>query len=353
MRVRPRASAASGAPSWGDSAQRAPAAAARPRTAGAPPAPVSAPSPSPASASAPASSAATPPAESAPSADARARKTHGERTLTLLTVYLVLLELVPSSWVLPSLGAVGTPSNIFALAMLLWYVGSWLVGRVTAAPGTRSPRVVMVLLAASMLIAYTSLAQSDRAPLSMEMQAADRGLIGLAAWIGVVVVVSAGISDYETLQKLLRRAVLMGAAVGALGIFESFTHSNPIASIHIPGLNPVSTSDQYLERAGLTRPSSTASHPLELAGVLTMLLPFAIQQAFDPARQGWARKWLPVAMIGGMIPLTVSRTSIIGLLVALAFLLPTWKPARRRGALGVMVIGAVGVKVAVPGLGQP
>ncbi|HEU5332332.1 MAG TPA: oligosaccharide flippase family protein [Actinocrinis sp.] len=263
----------------------------------------------------------------------------------------MLLELVPSSWVLPSLGAVGTPSNIFALAMLLWYVGSWLVGRVTAAPGSRSPRVAMVFLAASMLIAYTSLAQSDRAPLSTELQAADRGLIGLAAWIGVVVVASAGIGDYETLQKLLRRAVLMGAAVGALGIFESFTHSNPIASIHIPGLNPVSTSDQFLERAGLTRPSSTASHPLELAGVLTMLLPFAIQQAFDPARQGRARKWLPVVLIGGMIPLTVSRTSIIGLLVALVFLLPTWKPARRRGALGVIVIGSVGVKVAVPGLG--
>ena len=340
MRVRPRASS-SGTSSWGDSAERAPAPPARPRAAVAEPASVPAPTPS----------AATPVVAPVLSAEARARKTRGERTLTLLTVYLVLLELVPSSWVLPSLGAVGTPSNIFALAMLLWYVGSWLVGRVSAAPGTRSPRVVMVFLAASMLIAYTSLAQSDRAPVAMEVQAADRGLIGLAAWIGVVVVASAGIGDYETLQKLLRRAVLMGAAVGALGMFESFTHSNPIASIHIPGLNPVSTSDQFLERAGLTRPSSTASHPLELAGVLTMLLPFAIQQAFDPARQGWARKWVPVALIGGMIPLTVSRTSIIGLIVALVFLLPTWKPGRRRGALGVLVLGAAGVKVAVPGLG--
>jgi PST family polysaccharide transporter len=280
-----------------------------------------------------------------------ARRIRGNRTLTILTVYLVLLELVPSSWVVPALGAVGTPSNIFALVALLWYVGSWLVGRVTPFPGTRSPRVAMCFLAASMLMAYTSLAQSDRAPLALEVQAADRGLIELFAWIGVVVVSSAGIGDYDTLRVLLRRAVLMAAAVGALGIYESFTHSNPIATLHIPGLNPVSTSDQFLQRAGLTRPSSTASHPLELAGVLTMLLPFAIQQAFDPARRGWVRKWLPVALIGGMVPLTVSRTSIIGLCVALLFLLPTWQPARRWSALGVIAIGAAGVKFAVPGLG--
>lgn len=344
MRVRPRASAAAGAPGWGEQARAAPVAVA-------PEIPVAVPARAASAAPSAGISAATSRAASAPSAKVRARKSRSERTLSILTVYLVLLELVPSSWVLPSLGAVGTPSNIFALGMLLWYLGSWLVGRVAAAPGTRSPRVAMCFLAASMLIAYTSLAQSDRAPSSLEIQAADRGLIGLAAWIGVVVVASAGIGDFETLQRLLRRAVLMGAAVGALGIYESFTHSNPIASVHLPGLNPVSTSDDFLQRAGLTRPSSTASHPLELAGVLTMLLPFAIQQAFDPARRGWARKWLPVALIGGMIPLTVSRTSIIGLLVALLFLLPTWRPARRRAALGVIAIGAAGVKFAVPGLG--
>ncbi len=283
--------------------------------------------------------------------DTSARPTRGGRNLTVLTTYLVLLELVPSSWVVPALGAVGTPSNVFALVMLLWYVGSWLTGRFTLAPETRSPRVAMCFLAASILMAYVSLGQSDRAPVALETQAADRGLIGLVAWIGVVVVSSAGIGDYETLQRLLRRAVLMASVVGGLGIYESFSKSNPIATLHIPGLTAVSSSDDYLVRAGLLRPSSTASHPLELAGVLTMLLPFAIQQAFDPARRGWVRKWLPVALIGGMVPLTVSRTSIIGLLVVLLFLIPTWRRSRRWGALGVIAIASAGVKFAVPGLG--
>ena len=283
--------------------------------------------------------------------DETAHDAHGITALKILTGYLVLLELVPSAWVVPALGAVGTPSNIFALLALLWYLLSWLGGRIAPAPATRSPRVVMCFLAASMLLAYISLGQASRAPVSTEVTAADRGLIGLAAWIGVVVVSSAGIRDYAQLQTLLRRAVLMGAAVAALGIFESFTKSNPIASLHVPGLDPVSTADQFLTRAGLTRPSSTAQHPLELAGVLTMLLPFAIQQALDPVRSGWLRKWAPVALIGGMIPLTVSRTSIIGLFVVLVMLLPTWRPARRWAALGFLAVGALGAKVAVPGLG--
>jgi O-antigen/teichoic acid export membrane protein/O-antigen ligase len=275
----------------------------------------------------------------------------GITVLKILTTYLVLLELVPSAWVVPALGAVGTPSNIFALLSLLWYLLSWLGGRIAPAPATRSPRVIMCFLTASMLLAYISLGQSSRAPVSTEVTAADRGLIGLAAWIGVVVVSSAGIRDYTQLQTLLRRAVLMGTAVAALGIFESFTKSNPIASLHVPGLDPVSTADQFLTRAGLTRPSSTAQHPLELAGVLTMLLPFAIQQALDPVRTGWLRKWAPVALIGGMIPLTVSRTSIIGLVVVLVMLLPTWRPARRWAALMFLALGALAAKVAVPGLG--
>ena len=290
--------------------------------------------------------------------------THGRRSagsahampstapLKVLTGYLVLLELVPSAWVVPALGAVGTPANIFALLALLWHLITWFGGRGRpAAPGTRSPRVVMCFLTASMLLAYISLGQSDRAPVATEVTAADRGLIGLLAWIGVVVVSSTGIRDYAQLQTLLRRAVVMGSVVGALGIYESFTASNPIASLHIPGLNPVSTADQFLTRAGLTRPSSTAQHPLELAGVLTMLLPFAIQQALDPAIQGRLRKWAPVALIGGMIPLTVSRTSIIGLIVVLVMLVPTWRPARRWAALGFLAVGAAGAKVAVPGLG--
>jgi PST family polysaccharide transporter len=83
-----------------------------------------------------------------------------------------------------------------------------------------------------------------------------------------------------------------------------------------------------------------------------MLLPFAIQQALDPARRhtGWARRWMPVILIGGALPMTVSRTSMIALITVLVVLIPTWKSSRRWGALGFIAIGAGVMKVAVPGL---
>ncbi|MCZ9342359.1 hypothetical protein NGM37_31830, partial [Streptomyces sp. TRM76130] len=60
---------------------------------------------------------------------------------TILTGYLVLAVFVPSNLTLPALGGVGTPANVFALLGLLWYLATWLGGRVLPAPGTRPPRV--------------------------------------------------------------------------------------------------------------------------------------------------------------------------------------------------------------------
>lgn len=276
----------------------------------------------------------------------------GLDAVAVLTVYVVLLELVPSSWAIPSLGAAGTPANIYALLALLWYLASWLAGRILPASGTRAVRIALCVFAVCVLVSYVSLAQSTRAPVSTETLAADRGLISLAAWTGVVVVSSAGISDLGRLQTLLRRLVVLGSAVAALGILEFYTKRDLLASIHIPGLRPTAGLADVMVRGAFTRPASTASHPLELSGVLAMLLPFAIQQALDPARRhrGRLRRWLPVVLIGGSLPLTVSRTSIIGLVVVLLVLVPTWKSSRRWPAFGFIALGVGVMKFAVPGL---
>ena len=51
-------------------------------------------------------------------------------SVTLFTTYLVLLLLIPSNLVFAPMGGVGTPANIVALGILLWYVISWIVGRI-------------------------------------------------------------------------------------------------------------------------------------------------------------------------------------------------------------------------------
>ncbi len=279
------------------------------------------------------------------------RRRHGVDAVAVLSVYVVLLELIPSTWTLPSLGAAGTVANVYALLALMWYLASWLAGRLLPASGTRAVRIALLLFSVSILISYTSLAESDRAPLQAETQAADRGLIELAAWVGVVVVSSGAITDLDRLKTLLRRMVVCGSFVGGLGIVEFMTHKDLLANIHVPGLK-ASSDISDLIRGAFTRPPSTAAHPLELAGVLAMLLPFAIQQALDPARHhtGWVRRWMPVILIGGALPMTVSRTSMIALITVLVVLIPTWKSSRRWSALGFIAVGAGAMKVAVPGL---
>jgi hypothetical protein len=269
---------------------------------------------------------------------------------TVLTGYLALAFFIPSNLVLPALGGVGTPANVFALLGLLWYLASWLTGRISPAPGTRGPRLVMSLLAAAVLMAY--IADATRGSSHEEVLAADRGLIGMLVWVSLVVLASAGVQDRDRLDTLMRRMVVMGSVVAAIGYYDFFSATNIADSIHIPGLNSSVAGVTTLDRGSFVRPRSTTAQSLEFGGMLALLVPFAVQQAFDPVRKGASvlRRWGPVAVMGGALPLTVSRTSIIGAALVVAVMLPRWKPQRRWAAIGLLA-GSVGVfKVLVPGL---
>ncbi|MFJ3201446.1 O-antigen ligase family protein [Streptomyces sp. NPDC086989] len=268
----------------------------------------------------------------------------------LLSGYLGLAFFIPSNLTLPGMGGVGTPANVFALLGLFWYLATWLTGRIRAAPGTRLPRVVMWLLALSVLASY--LADATRGSTHKEVLGADRGLIGLLVWVSIVVLVSAGIQDRARLDVLLRRAVVMASVVAAIGYYDFFTATNIAEHISIPGLHSSVAQITTLDRGAFTRPRSTTAQPLEFGGMLALLLPFAVQQAFDPVRSHLSRwrRWGPVVLMGGALPLTVSRTSIIGALIVVLVMVPRWKPQRRWTAIGLLLGSVACFKVLVPGL---
>ncbi|MFJ4777205.1 O-antigen ligase family protein [Streptomyces sp. NPDC088762] len=298
--------------------------------------------------------AAGPPA--GPPVPSRSRRVHrGLRALNLdttrlLTGYLALAFFIPSNLTLPGMGGVGTPANVFALLGLFWYLAAWLTGRIRPAPGTGLPRVVMCLLAVAVLASY--IANAGRGSVHKEILAADRGLIALLVWVSLVVLVSAGIKDRARLDVLLRRAVVMGAVVAAIGYYDFFTATNIADHIGIPGLQSSVPQITTLDRGAFTRPRSTTAQPLEFGGMLALLLPFAVQQAFDPVRGHLSRvrRWGPVVLMGGALPLTVSRTSIIGVLIVVLVMVLRWKPQRRWAAIGLLMGAVACFKVIVPGL---
>lgn len=289
---------------------------------------------------------------------ARGRARHSRRgplnrpldATTILTGYLALAFFIPSNLTLPALGGVGTPANVFALLGLLWFTASWLCGRIVPAPGTRGPRIAMCVLCGAVLLAYV--ADATRGSTHEEVLGADRGLIGLLVWVSLVVLSSAGIQDRDRLDVLMRRLVVMGTVVAALGYYDFFAAANIADSISIPGLHASVAHISAMDRGSFTRPRSTTAHPLEFGGMLALLVPFAVQQAFDPAHahRGGFRRWAPVAVMGGALPLTVSRTSIIGALIVAVVLMPRWKPQRRWAAIGLLMGSVAAFKVIVPGL---
>ncbi|WP_433613954.1 O-antigen ligase family protein [Dactylosporangium sp. CA-139114] len=273
------------------------------------------------------------------------RRSAGQGPVTILAIYIVLLLLIPSRIVLPGLGATGTLANVFILAALVWYGVSWLMRRITPALFTRAPRLAMFFFAVAVLLSYIAAARRDSS--ALESSAADRALIQLLAWFPVVLIATS-LRDYADLDRLLRLFVRCSAIVGFVAILEFLFKTSLTAWMSIPGFS--NGGPELISRGSFVRPTSTAANTLELATIMAIALPFALQQGFNPVKRGVLRQWLPVVVIALSAVMTVSRTSIIGLAIVFLTLLPTWPAKRLLPTMGALTVGIGASPVVLPGL---
>jgi O-antigen ligase len=263
----------------------------------------------------------------------------------ILAVYIVLLLFVPSRLVIAGFGAVGTLANMFLLVAFMWYAVSWLTRDVRPAAQTRLPRIALFGYAVAVLLSYVAVGRRDADPL--EYSAADRALLQLLVWVPLILLATS-LTEYAQIDRLLRLYVRCSTAIGVVAIAEFFLKRSLTGWIRIPGMSSAAT--ELVTRGAFVRPTATASHPLELATIMVIALPFALQQAFHGAGRSAWRRWLPVGIVAVAAVTTVSRTSIIGLVVVMLVLLPTWD-ARRVGRTALLLFPALaGLKVISPGL---
>ena len=268
--------------------------------------------------------------------------------MSALTLLIVLLIGVPSILIFSPLGSAGTPADVLGLLLLI----VWVFRRISRGRPARkiNPIVVaMMVFLTSVLAAY--LAAATRPITPIEISAADRGLLSVVAWLGMLLAAMEGPADRDQLDTLMRRVAAGGGALATIGLLQFVTKMPLVNYIVIPGLKENSDLAALLsDRNNLTRPPGTAIHPIEFGAVLTMILPFALHYAMYDKTRSQLRRWYPVAAIAAAVPISISRSAILSAVIVLLFLLPTWAPALRRRAGAAIVALVAALYLVVPGL---
>ena len=210
-------------------------------------------------------------------------------------------------------------------------------------------RVAAFLFVGACLASYAKAALT--ALPAADISVADLGLVRVAALVGILLVANDAITSEERFMVLVRRLTLFAGLYATLGLFQFFTGLSIVDTWQIPGLSGAGDTG-IGARSGFVRSAATATHPLEYAVVLTMMLPFCLTVAIrDRSRSAFLR-WFPVAVITLSTVLSVTRSAFLAMAAVYLVLLPSWPPAVRRAAGAMLALGAVAVYVAVPGHGR-
>lgn len=285
-----------------------------------------------------------------------------------VVLYILLLFGIPTRLIVGPIGAPGSPANLLAMVLLLWWV-CWLVsGRL--ARGRSDPlRVAVALFLAASLAAYASghhqgwyqpanirplvgAVRQWRVASVPEMtdllgSAADRGLLALAGWVGIVVFTSAGLRTWSALRQVVHWLVGAAAVVAALGVVQYVTGTNIASYIRVPGLTAQSEFGETVARQGLGRVVSTSTHPIELAVIMGAALPLALHVAFTSRR---LLAWVPTILIGVAALLTISRSGVVVAGVAMVILFLRWPMRRRLFVILALPAAIVVGRMLFPGL---
>jgi O-antigen ligase len=270
---------------------------------------------------------------------------------TALSVFVVLLIAIPSGLVVKALGGWATPALLLALGLLLWWVVGRIVPSLRLSREFQPVRIAIGLFGASLLASYSTgfLHHLD----GLQARSADRLMVFAAGLLGVALLAMDGLTSWDRLNAVLRRLVATGAVCAGLGIFSFFTGLYPVNSIKIPGLSwnlDISTELFIGERSHFRRVAGTARHPIEFGVLLAMIFPLAVQFALHTPKSRNRRWWLCVAVIGTALPMSLSRSGIIGVVTAGLVLFVSWPRKRQIRVLLAAPFYAVVMKLMIPGL---
>lgn len=267
----------------------------------------------------------------------------------LVSTMVLILAVIPAPLTIPNLSELGHPGTL----MSLFVAGVWLLSRThprLATRGFQPMRWIVGFYFTALLASYA--AGLMRGMPSIEDNAAIRALIITVGFCGVIVAMADGVHTVERLEGVIRVMLFAGAVMAVIGIMQSVLVFDVTKYIQIPGLayhgDLIGTTSRG---AFYQRVNSTAGHYIEFSTLMALMLPFAIHMArFAPTRP--MRQWSGVAgaLMFLALPMSLSRTGIVALAVAMIVMVPAWS-WRMRFNLVLPGMGLLVVLVfAMPGL---
>ena len=246
---------------------------------------------------------------------------------TVVSIYIVLLILLPSYLTIGDLGAAGSPTTIVGMAALAWWVVSHLVPGQPIATGHQPIRIGIYIFCASILLSFAS-AFSREIP-GVEISGANRGLLEVLGLAGITLLMADGIDTRERLDVLGRRLVYWVGVLSAFGIVQFVTGSTPFQSLYarLPGFTSAYIPQPITSRDGLRRVQATTGSPIEFGLVLACVLPVAVHYAKQAPVGKRGRRWLCVVLIAVELPMSLARTGFVGAAIVFVVMFIGWNVA--------------------------
>jgi hypothetical protein len=266
--------------------------------------------------------------------------------VSLLTVVLVPLFLIPENYSIAGpLKSVGYPPLLAGLACLaVWAVARW-TGAIRAVPWHPFRWTMLVFLLTSMMSYAAAL---TRNLVQAEADSATRMIFPLLAMVGIAMLATDGLSTVEQVERLLKRLVFLTTLEGLIGALEYAFHLDYRTLARLPGM-VVNTEVGDSIRNGIDRIEAAAAHPIEFSLALATAVPLALHFALNAGDTRSRRLfWACFGIMAGVIPLTVSRTGLLGVAICIIVYGSVLRGRARANLLVLSTIGLVTFPILAP-----
>ncbi|PZW04189.1 O-Antigen ligase [Micromonospora phaseoli] len=242
----------------------------------------------------------------------------------LLGITIVLLYVLPGTLIVPNLTYAGRPALLLALLLFAWWCLVRLNPRLLLV-GPQPIRWVLGIYLIAHLMSY--LAGLLRGLPTQEANAQDFATLQLLEFLGVALIAADGIRNWDRLNRVLQVAVWCTGFMAIVGIIQAVFKYDVSTHLVIPGLEVKGGLAGFGQRGdeGQFRVAGTTVHYIEYSAVMAMMVPFAIHVARFAPRRGHRQLAAVSAMLAAVAnPMSISRTGIVALGLALLVMLPVW-----------------------------